>query len=303
MLALSAAGLVVATMPSCIVINKKQASSSSDDDEPPDLNNYGYDAGAGEGHSEAPKAHQGSLPAKASVKTEWLPPVGNQGAVGSCFIWSSVYGVATYYAASKRQKSPTSADLQAAPVYAYVHYQAANKIAANNCEIGSTPAKALDWLRSNGGTPSLAAAPNGKQGSKTSCQSDWSQYQSKKIAPDANFNIPAYKVVQLNGADGLKNLRTVIASNVPIAFGTALYTDFKPYKGNPKPYVGNGTKEKQAHAMMIVGYDDNYQNSKGAVQIQNSWGRKWGDKGFMWMAYDTFEKLVQGQGVYIPSGS
>jgi len=55
--------------------------------------------------------------------------------------------------------------------------------------------------------------------------------------------------------------------------------------------------------MLIVGYDDHYENSKGAVHIQNSWGRKWGDKGFIWMAYDTFEKLVQGQGIYIPSSA
>jgi hypothetical protein len=306
MLALAAAGLVTASMPSCIVINKNKASSESEDDEVPDTNNYGYNGTAGEGHSTAPKAHQGALPTKASVKTEWLPPVGDQGNVGSCFIWASVYGLATYYAASKKQKAPKSSDLQAAPVYSYIHYEAANKTATNTCN-GGQIGKALDWLRANGGTPTLATAPNGKQGPKTACQSDWSTYQSKTVAPDASFNIPAYQVTQINGSDGLKNIRTVIASGVPIGFGTCLYTDFKPYKGNPKPYVGNGTilienGQKSAHAMMIVGYDDNYQSSKGAVQVQNSWGKKWGDKGFIWIAYDTFEKLVQGQGVYIPSG-
>jgi len=235
MLALSAAGALATALPSCIVINKHAQSEQESEDDPPDLSTYGYDANAGEGHSEAPKAHNGALPAKASVKTEWLPPVGNQGGVGDCFIWAAIYGCAGFYAASKKQKPPTSAEAQAGAVYAFIHYQAANKVDDNKCDKGGQVGKALDWLRANGGTPSLAAAPNGKQNSKASCQSDWSQYQSKTIPPDSSFLIPAYKVVQINGPDGLKNLRTVIASGVPIAFGTHLLKDFHPYNGTPRP--------------------------------------------------------------------
>jgi C1A family cysteine protease len=32
----------------------------------------------------------------------------------------------------------------------------------------------------------------------------------------------------------------------------------------------------------------------------NSWGTKWSEKGFVWIAYDALEKLAQGTGVYAP---
>jgi C1A family cysteine protease len=49
--------------------------------------------------------------------------------------------------------------------------------------------------------------------------------------------------------------------------------------------------------MLIVGYDDHH--GSGAVRIQNSWGTRWGDKGFAWVTYDTLGKLAQGKGTYV----
>jgi len=133
----------------------------------------------------------------------------------------------------------------------------------------------------------------------------WPQLVGLWLAHDRTrspLSHPSYKSTQITGADGLKNLRTIIASGLPMAFGTSLNKDFKHYSGNPSPYVGNGQLwkdpdgKKTGHVMLIVGYDD----ARGAVRIQNSWGTKWGEKGFVWMAYDTLEKLAQGTGVYVP---
>jgi C1A family cysteine protease len=162
----------------------------------------------------------------------------------------------------------------------------------------------VDWLKGNGGTASLAAAPNHrKQGSQPSCGINWSQYQSQEIPPDPRFLITDYKVTRINGAEGLQNLRTVIAHGLPIVFGTSLFTDFKRYRGGHAPYVGNGellrdnTGKKKGHALLIVGYDDHH--GSGAVRIQNSWGTRWGDEGFAWMADDSLNKLAQGKGIYV----
>jgi C1A family cysteine protease len=51
--------------------------------------------------------------------------------------------------------------------------------------------------------------------------------------------------------------------------------------------------------MMIIGYDD----TRGAVRIQNSHGTSFGDKGYIWMAYDPFQKLVQGAACYVPDSA
>ncbi|BBY24477.1 C1 family peptidase [Mycobacterium stomatepiae] len=309
LLSLSVAGAVAAALPSCGGHEQSQSPSAtqSQSEELVDLTSYGYDPDIPElGETERPR-HPGEVPPAAAVPGEWLPPVGRQ-TMPNCFVWGSVYGLATFYAARKSRTPPTSPDRQAGPDYAYIRYEIANKTPENTCH-GGQITKCLDWLRDNGGTPSLAAAPNHKPGFKATCRVEWGEYGSQTIPPDPRFRVPEYKLTHVTGAEGLNNLRAVIASGTPIAFGTSLYTDFSHYRGQPSPYVGNGklsrdkNGKKSGHVMVIVGYDDAYTKSTGAVRIQNSWGRRWGEKGFVWMAYDTLEKLAQGQGVYIPESA
>ncbi len=40
---------------------------------------------------------------------------------------------------------------------------------------------------------------------------------------------------------------------------------------------------RPGHSVLLVGWDD----SKRAWRIQNSWGEEWGEKGFMWIAWDS----------------
>jgi hypothetical protein len=295
MLALAAAGALGLALP-C---------SQAKGDEPEELTEYGYDPDVPEpGTVEAP-GRAAKVPPAASVRAEWLPPVGRQ-SMPNCFVWASVYGLATFYAARKSQTPPTSPDRQAGPDYAYIRSEIANKIADKTCD-GGQITKCLNWLQSNGGTPSLAAAPNYlKRGSISSCDVNWSDYGSRTIPPDPNFRIPGYKLTTITGQGGLNNLRTVLASGMPIAYGTSLYTDFAHYRGAPSPYVGNGqwaknrNAKKVGHVMLIVGYNDAYTPKTGAVRVQNSFGTGWGDNGFVWIAYDALEAMAQGRGVYVP---
>lgn len=308
MLTLSVAGALALALPSCGSGHQQNESQTENQSEEPyDLASYGYDPDVAEpGETERPR-RSGKVPPAAAVPDEWLPPVGRQ-TMPNCFVWGSVYGLATFCAARKSRTRPTSPDRQAGPDYAYIRYEISNKIPENTCH-GGQITKCLDWLRSNGGTPSLAAAPNRKPGTKATCRVQWSDYGSQTIPPDPSFRIPDHKLTHITGAEGLNNLRAIIASGMPIVFGTSLYTDFEHYRGQPSPYVGNGivsrdkNGKKSGHVMLIVAYDDAYTNSTGAVRIQNSWGRRWGEKGFVWMAYDTLEKLAQGQGVYVPESA
>lgn len=47
-----------------------------------------------------------------------------------------------------------------------------------------------------------------------------------------------------------------------------------------KPHIG-----KRNHAINVVGWDDD----RGAWLIRNSWGEKWGDKGYAWLKYGTYD--------------
>jgi papain like protease len=304
MLVLSAAGAVGA-LNSCASRAHSAAPATPDpaDDDPPQLASYGYDADVPEAGTPKAPTPLGQVPSAASARTDWLPPVGRQH-MNNCFIWSAIYGLATFHAAQQSQKPPTSPDLVAAPDYAYIHYMLAQKKKKEDTCIGGLVTMALDWLKSNGGTPSLAAAPNHRKADDTeSCRANWSDYSQKTIAPDPRFLVSDYQLTQINGTNGLNNLRTVVAHGSPIAFGTNIYTDFMHYKGGQQAYVGNGSiykanGKKQGHAMLVVGYDDAHSGG-GAVRIQNSWGTRWGDRGYAWVSYDTFEKLVAGTGVYL----
>lgn len=47
------------------------------------------------------------------------------------------------------------------------------------------------------------------------------------------------------------------------------------------PYPASNESLLGGHAVMIVGYDDSTQR----FTCQNSWGKKWGDRGFFYMPY------------------
>ncbi|MBX9947020.1 MAG: hypothetical protein K2Y40_23310 [Reyranella sp.] len=265
---------------------------------------YGYDPSVTEDVRFVVPPRPATLPPQANVDPAFLPPVGKQ-TTPSCFVWSSTYGVATYMAAQASGQSPSSPANQASPTYTYIQVELQQGLASGTCT-GGKIASCFDFLNSNGGTPSLAAAPN-----ETGCSAAWNAYGSGGIAPDPAFQVTGIAQISIKGSQGLDSLRTMIVQNVPLAYGTGLYTDFPPYRGTPSPYVGNkqwlykpGTTQKVGHCMMIIGYDDTMNG--GAVLIQNSFGAGWGGSwngngGYIWMAYDTFQATAQGGAIYVTS--
>ena len=266
---------------------------------------YGYDPSVPEDIAlGAPPQPATAPPPKAHVNPIWLPPVGKQ-TTPSCFVWSSTYGCATFAAAKANNLDPSSPANQASPLYTYIKVEEQQGVAANNCS-GGKILWPLAFLKSNGGTPSMATAPN-----EVGCAAAWTNYGSATLPADWRFQVMAWSGTPLNnGAEGLANMRNLIWTGTPIVYGTHLYTDFPPYDGTPSPYVGNGTwlynentGKLAGHCMMIIGYDDT-KGAEGAVLIQNSFGSTWGcqwngNGGYIWMAYSTFQTMAEGGGSYI----
>jgi hypothetical protein len=257
---------------------------------------YGYDPSIAEPVTPVAPPRPATLPASAFVNSDWLPPVGHQ-TMPNCFVWSSTYGAVTFWAAQANQTPPSPPSLQANPDYTYIKVQESTGVSNGTCEPGSI-SKTLTWVENNKGTPSVHAAAN-----LDGCQANWKAYGSTTIASDTTFAITGFNVTTVIGADGLSNMQSVIALGVPLAYCTYLYTDFPGYDGTPSPYVGNGqwlinknTGKYVGHCMLIIGYDNDYASSAGAVLIQNSFGTGWGEEGFVWMAYDTFQAMAQGPG-------
>lgn len=51
--------------------------------------------------------------------------------------------------------------------------------------------------------------------------------------------------------------------------------------------IGTGTSTSIDHDVIIVGWDD-AKGSKGAWIMRNSWGEKWGEAGYGWVAYGAY---------------
>lgn len=272
-----------------------------------DTFDFGYDPSVAEEPRPRLAPQPAALPSSAMVNQTFLPPVGKQ-TLPNCFVWSSAYGAATFWAAQSSNTPPTTSNLQASPDYTYIKLEIAHGL--NGSCVGGQITKVLGFLESNNGAPSLQAAPNNQ-----TCSENWTAYgpQGKTIAPGSpSFAIPGYSSTTVTGPDGLNNMRSIIASGVPLAYGTYLYTDFPSYDGAVTPYVGSGvylvnknTGAWAGHCMLIIGYNDAYQASDGstigAVYIQNSFGPDWGSNGYVWMAYPTFQAMAQGTAFLIPS--
>ena len=93
------------------------------------------------------------------------------------------------------------------------------------------------------------------------------------------FRIKSYYRVMDGNA-----IKTALKDGNAVVFGMMVYKNFWSYKtGVYKDYTGG---QLGGHAMCLVGYDDD----KNAYLVRNSWGNSWGEYGYGWIDYNTFDK-------------
>src|SRR6185437_17128483 len=90
-----------------------------------DTFDFGYDPSVAEEPRPRLAPQPAALPSSAMVNQTFLPPVGKQ-TLPNCFVWSSAYGAATFWAAQSSNTPPTTSNLQASPDYTYIKLEIAN---------------------------------------------------------------------------------------------------------------------------------------------------------------------------------
>lgn len=137
---------------------------------------------------------------------------------------------------------------------------------------------------------------------------DTTKYDDEPLAYHYAYgqNFKAINYTRLDTPDtspkGLLDLlKRTLLDGFPVVFGFTVYKSIQEVGYKSKfviPFPNQYDKVDGGHAVVAVGYDDNYLDevpfeggSKGAIIIRNSWGTSWGEAGY---GYLPEEYVTQG---------
>jgi C1A family cysteine protease len=230
------------------------------------------------------------LPRKLSLQ-QYAPRRMHQGGQGSCVGWASAYAARSILEARATGRNPNQVVFS--PAYLY------NQIHLENCQ-GAYMIEAMKSMSQNGSMPFQSFGYD-----ESTCE----EYPSQgEIRQAQQFRIKGYNRLTVGAGDYTPDIMAIkqnLAQGAPVVIGMMVGGSFmnnmigrKVWQPTQRDYNMSGFG---GHAMCVIGYDDDYQ--EGALQIMNSWGEDWGDRGLFWMRYDDFEYFTkEAYGLY-PMGS
>jgi len=163
------------------------------------------------------------------------------------------------------------------------------------------------WLRTTTGALTLCGAPAEKYWPYTTVKSAEDGKRTFDDDPPAFVFAVADQIADLKyfchdplGAEvppetTLDSVKKYLANGIPSMFGFYGFPSFSNSDTEGGiPFPCSGEQAQWGHAIVAIGYDDEMEitNTKcdkttvGALLIRNSWGKKWGDKGYGWLPYD-----------------
>ena len=222
-------------------------------------------------HRDLYKAHKPmACPPKVDLRTTgFLPPIWDQGSLGSCVAHATA---AAYEFILGKDKEPDWM-----PSRLFIYYNARvleNSVASDDgCQIRD----AVKQLNSLG-----------------ACHEDIWPYQIPKfpIKPLAKCYAQAKKdqVIQYSRIlQTEQELEACLAGGYPICCGISLYESFETPAAAQVGLIPMPNLTERAlggHAVLVVGYD----HIRRLFIMRNSWGEDWGDKGYFYLPYDYLLK-------------
>jgi hypothetical protein len=238
----------------------------------------------------------------------WFPPIGNQGAQGSCVTWSVGYYVKTFQEAKEHgwdlsaayweggytgYPTPSYQDRIISPAFIY-------NLINNGVDQGSSFTGAIQ-LVCNIGACSWQKMPY----NSANC-TIWPSEAAWTEAPLYRGNSTSYHYIYVNTDEGIDNLKNWLASGNLAIIGV----DADQYENMTSADVwttDNYVNPDVNHANTIVGYDDNItytengQSRQGAFKVANSWGTGYWEHvndGFYWISYEAMKQRIANSMVY-----
>lgn len=210
----------------------------------------------------------GDLPDTIDLSRNFPPP-GNQGQQGSCVGWALAYALKGYQEKVERKWDGLSEGQNFSPAYIF------NQIKINGCSGGSYIKDGLNAMR------------NGVATLKDFSYTD----SSCELMPDAAVRQSAKPFAiadwrRVNVQDPVE-VKSQLAAGFPVVIGMMVDDGFM--KLSREIYSERSGRALGGHALVVVGYDDNFQ----AYKVINSWGTDWGDNGYGRISYSVFSNVVK----------
>ena len=207
-----------------------------------------------------------------------FPPIGDQGAYGTCVAWAVAYNTKT--AINGIENGLSSSQLNS-PAYQFspkdLFTAIPDNLKGNNCN-GTNFVSALDIIQ-NRGVATVQTVPYNSLGScsQNTSQSSWANEAS-------NHKIAYWRKIEAT----VTSIKQNLANNVPVVMGAKLADNFMSWNTNnvlSSNSTYNNVGQHAYHALVIAGYDDS-KGPNGAFKVINSWGTAWGSSGIIWIDYN-----------------
>ena len=212
----------------------------------------------------------------------YCPTPKHQGKNGSCVGWAVGYAALTIqHALVNNWKGQSYLITQNAfsPMFIY------NQIKTGDCQSGSYIQDALALLKNKG---ALLATDfdSYKNCAKLPTEEDLAMATANKIE-----NFHALFPTDASSQTKINQIKLSLTQNHPVIVGMKLPQNFNKIKRKNKYWKPKIRKKTKffGHSMVVVGFDD----SRGAFEVMNSWGNKWGNNGFIWIKYRDFAKYCK----------
>jgi len=199
--------------------------------------------------------------------SKYLPPVINQGELGSCTACSLICALDIIQRVKKYKKIKKYSIL-------FLYYIERKEYGTENDDSGSSLSTGMDCLQKTG-----------------VCQNKYWPYNilKYKIKPPKICYTNALKyrisnnIVQV--PNDVENIKKLLRNKYPIVIGIMVYSSFEENTVSETGIITYPNKLEEeilgGHAMCIYGYDDINQY----FILRNSWGLNWGDQGNCYLPY------------------
>lgn len=191
----------------------------------------------------------------------------DQGEMGAC----SAFALVSIFEYILKKNRQPEIDLSEQ----FVYYNARKKEGASRIDSGSSLYDIVQTLKKDGVCLESLFPYNPENLSKEPPIEAIDDAQMRKV------------VVAKNVKKDLHHIKSAVAEGYPVAISLRIYNSFNPRKGFIRIPSENEIQHDQSgnHAMVICGYNDEAR----VFVVRNSWGRKFGDKGYCYIPYGYIE--------------